>query len=62
MRGALGGLTMLVGVRVVVVGGGGGSGVEGTEAEMGGGGGSGVLLSLLGFGSGLSRWGVSSIE
>jgi len=63
MRGALGGLTMLVEVRVVGVdGGGGGSGVEGTEAEMGGGGGNGVLLSLLGFGSGFSWWDVSSIE
>jgi len=63
MRGALGGLTMLVEVRVVGVDGGWGSGegcVEGMEAEMGGGG-NGVSL-LLGFGSGFSRWGVSSIE
>ena len=57
MRGALGGLTMLVEVRVVGVEGGGGSdeGVEGTEAEMGRG--TNGVLSWSGF----SRWGVSSM-
>ena len=58
MRGALGGLTMLVEVRAVGVDGGGGSGeggVEGTETEMGRGG-NGVLSW-----SGFSRWGVLSI-
>jgi len=50
MKGALGGLTMLVEVRVV---GEGEGGVEGTKMETVGEGGDGGL----GFGSGFFRWG-----